>query len=476
MSKKFLFGLFFVALFLRLIPVVATRHLGIGLDDMFQYDMLARSLASGNGYRWYAEEDLSLIRQYVEMDFSGLDYDPRGVLTSFRPPLYPAFLALLYLLFGMGASRFLVVRVVQAVMGAALAPMTWSLSRRVFPQRPRAARLAAWAVALYPMLLLYPLALATENLFFFLFLGALLFLLRADETRRPREFVLAGILFGLTALTRSVSLLAVAAAALWIWFSLRERKHAAIFALSVALVISPWILRNTFLHGRLSGIETSLGYSLYQGYHPKSEGTFSAEISLDLFPILDDAVRDQKGIEAALSFIREDPSRVPYLILRRLGFFFGLERRALTYFYSNNFFGYLPFGVLLAVSLLLLLPFPLLTLSMFFGMAVSSWTRGARLLLFVSLGYLFPHLLILAEPRFHMTLIPIFAVFAAQFWTSGFAAFRLRWEIPSGRRALLFAALGAVLLLANISAELILDAETIRALFGPNGNETYFPY
>ena len=32
------------ALALRLLAVLMTTHLGIGLDDMFQYDMLARSL------------------------------------------------------------------------------------------------------------------------------------------------------------------------------------------------------------------------------------------------------------------------------------------------------------------------------------------------------------------------------------------------------------------------------------------------
>ena len=40
-----------IALILRLIPVILARGLGIGLDDMFQYDMLARSLAAGNGFR-----------------------------------------------------------------------------------------------------------------------------------------------------------------------------------------------------------------------------------------------------------------------------------------------------------------------------------------------------------------------------------------------------------------------------------------
>ena len=48
MFKSFAFRIFIIALILRLIPVILARGLGIGLDDMFQYDMLARSLAAGD--------------------------------------------------------------------------------------------------------------------------------------------------------------------------------------------------------------------------------------------------------------------------------------------------------------------------------------------------------------------------------------------------------------------------------------------
>ncbi|MEN8243120.1 MAG: hypothetical protein ABFS17_14495, partial [Chloroflexota bacterium] len=94
--SKFAVGVFLLALVLRLIPVIATRQMQIGLDDMFQYDMLARSLAAGDGFRWYAEEDLALIEHYFPLEFITGEYDPIGLLTSFRAPGYPAFLAVIY--------------------------------------------------------------------------------------------------------------------------------------------------------------------------------------------------------------------------------------------------------------------------------------------------------------------------------------------------------------------------------------------
>ncbi len=55
-------ALFVAALVPRLALVLALR-VPIGLDDMFQYDMLARSLAAGHGYRWYGQADLDLIQR-----------------------------------------------------------------------------------------------------------------------------------------------------------------------------------------------------------------------------------------------------------------------------------------------------------------------------------------------------------------------------------------------------------------------------
>ena len=85
-------------------PVILARGLSIGLDDMFQYDMLARSLASGNGFRWYATADLARIAPYLHLDAASAALDPRGVLTTFRAPLYPGFLSLIYMVNGINSG------------------------------------------------------------------------------------------------------------------------------------------------------------------------------------------------------------------------------------------------------------------------------------------------------------------------------------------------------------------------------------
>ena len=86
MHKSFALRIFIVALILRLIPVIAARGLGIGLDDMFQYDMLARSLASGNGFRWYAQQDLNQLAPFVHFDLASVkEYDPLRSVPRYIP-------------------------------------------------------------------------------------------------------------------------------------------------------------------------------------------------------------------------------------------------------------------------------------------------------------------------------------------------------------------------------------------------------
>lgn len=461
-----------------MIPVIFTRHLAIGLDDMFQYDMLARSIASGNGFRWYAPADLARIAPFLHLNLAMLVLDPRGILTTFRAPLYPSFLAIIYFFNGINDGRFFAARLAQTVIGALLAPLTFSVARQLLPKDDRAPQIAAWIIAVYPMLLIFPIALATENLFFLLVLVSVFLLLKLSEHSKISNSsliiiysLLSGLALGLAALTRSVILPFAGLAILWIWFSLKQRRGALLAALALALTITPWVIRNSLLTGKLTGIETSMGYNLYVGYHPQSTGTFAFGPSLDLLSIIDDKARDEIGTQKAIEFIKQDPARFPYLAMRRLGYFFNLESRAFTYFYVNDFLGFIPPALLAIILLVLTLPFVFVSLSAAFGAALLSWRPQTALLALLFIGYLLPHVFILSEERFHLTLVAFFVILAANFWTSGFSALKLH-----GTLAVWLVVLVVILLLANWGFELTRDGHTILQMLGPTGNQLYLPY
>ena len=491
MFKSFAFRIYFVALILRLIPVLLSRGMGIGLDDMFQYDMLARSLAQGHGFRWYAQADLDRFASFLTFDLTSLkDYDPSlGISTSFRAPLYPAFLAVVYFFSGLDFSRFFATRLAQAIfLGAPLAPLTYfvaiRLSSFLFPDEviderrkkiERIACIAAWIVAAYPLLLVYPLGLGTENPFFVLLLASFLFLLLSIDKPTTTRFLFSGFFLALTTLTRSV-ILPFALAAFCILFLLYG-KRTLIAALSFILVVTPWIIRNSLLHHKLTGIETSMGYNLYLGYHPKGNGSFVFGPSLDLLPILDDAERDEIGTEKAIQYIKAEPERVIPLAVNRLGYFFGLEKRVLMYFYSNNILGFVPLPLLLTMSAILLFPFVVISTSAALGLSILRWKPEHILLVLLFVCYILPHIFILAEDRFHLALVPYITILATQFWVGGFDALSARWnESTAGKILVMLGAVCVLLLLLNWNLELARDWDKIAQLLGPNGNESYFSY
>ena len=491
MIKSFAFRIYLVALILRLIPVILARGLGIGLDDMFQYDMLARSLAEGNGFRWYAQADMTQLASYVDFDLTSVkDYDPHlGIPTSFRAPLYPTFLAIVYFINGMDFSRFFAARIAQVIfLGAPLAPLTYLVAKQLFPgsslddeerrkKKERTARIASWIIAAYPMLLVYPLGLGTENPFFVSLLASFFFLSVSVDKPTTINFLLSGLFLGLTALTRSVILPFAGLAILWVWLSLKQRRGAMLIALALTLTITPWIIRNSLLHNKLTGIETSMGYNLHLGYHPQGNGSFIFGPSLELLPILDDAERDKVGTEQAIGFIKSGPERFIPLAVNRLGYFFGLEKRVLMYFYGNNIIGFVPLPLLLTISAILLLPFVFISTSAALGLFALRWKPGHVLLGLLFVSYILPHVFILSEDRFHLALVPYIAILAAQFWDGGLGGLFARWkEGRSGKVLVVFAFSIAIYLLSNWGLELIRDWDKIAQLLGPDGNQSYFPY
>jgi hypothetical protein len=269
----------------------------------------------------------------------------------------------------------------------------------------------------------------------------------------------------------------VGLAILWAWFILKRKQGAIALFMAFTLTVLPWVIRNSMLHHKPTAIETSMGYNLYLGYHPKGDGSFVFGPSLDLLTILDDAERDRIGTEKAIGFIEAQPQRFIPLALNRLGFFFALEKRVLMYFYSNDILGYIPHPLLLTIAMILLLPFVLIGISAALGFSFLRCKPEHILLTLLLVAYLLPHVFILSEDRFHLALIPYLAILAAQVWVNGLAPLVVHWyESQGGKMLVIFAVFFAIMLVMNWSFELQRDATKITQLLGPNGNQTYLPY
>ncbi len=464
----FLTGLFLLALAARLVPLVLFGDLPIDLD-MLQYDMLARSMASGNGYRWYASEDARRFADYLDrFGFRAeLPEDPLGIPTSFRAPLYPFLLSLVYRSTSHG-GRILTARIVQTVLGAITVLLTYSLAQAAGLQR-RSSQIAGMIVAFYSLLLFYPIGLVTENLFIPLLLLTLLATMGLQRSESLGHALIAGLLAGLTALTRSLTIILWPVLIFWMRRSTVDRRKAgilnAIMLVGMLLVTVPWSVRNSRLHGEPVWLESSLGYVLYLGYHPSATGKVPATTTLELLTIHDDMERNRLGMQSALNFILSDPPLAVRQVLLRFGTLWGLEWREFRFFYQNNYLGAWPSYLLVitllwfALGLIILLPFAI------YGMFTFEPVAERQLLIGVLSALTLIHTLTLADPRYHLPLVPILAVFAARGCIAGLH-----------RHALKFALVSSLPFLLIWTLEVLQEWHTLQLMLSPGGNLTSWGY
>ncbi|HEY3816608.1 MAG TPA: glycosyltransferase family 39 protein [Polyangiaceae bacterium] len=306
-----LFGalLFVAALLPRL--YVAVSWAGEPVWDGHYYDFGARRIAEGAGY----SDDLTLGGHLVWHPWC---HYPVG---------YSAFLALFYRLFGDGRA---VAAVANALVGAALAVVTWALARHALS--PLRARAAGVLVALHPGLILYAALLMSEPL------AALLTLLAfwAAVALRPRRGLVAGaLLLGVAALVRPQALLCAPFLAL-VLPATRARLPAAAVACAVALVpVLPWTARNCAVMDGCALVSTNGGWNLAIGAFPRATGRFETLRSSDgCRDVTGQVQQDRCWLDYGLGQIRARPWHWLALVPAKLGFTFDHESFAVEYLHE----------------------------------------------------------------------------------------------------------------------------------------------
>jgi len=231
-----------------------------------------------------------LARNLVEHGTFGFGDVP----TAYRPPLYPLMLAAWAAL---EPSTRVAIGALHLVLGVAAVGLTAEVGRRWGLGRYRL--LAAALVACDPILLHQSTLVMTETPAALLAVGVLLALTLAAERPALPRFALAGALAGLAVLCRPTFLVpAVLAALVLPWFAASgerprwrsgrrnveeegnategERRNATegvpyrwlAYGAALAVVLSPWAVRNQVLFGRPIVGTTHGGYTLLLGNNP----------------------------------------------------------------------------------------------------------------------------------------------------------------------------------------------------------------
>jgi hypothetical protein len=326
------------ALFGALLFVVALApRLWVGLSwagepvwDGHYYDFGARRIAQGLGY----SDDLTIDGHLMWHPWA---HYPVG---------YSAFLAAFYRVFG---ASHAVAAVANALVGAALAVVTWALARHALDATR--ARIAGLIVAVHPGLILYAALLMSEPLAALLTLAAFWLAVRDDDRRRG--LVVGALVLGVAALVRPQALLCapflgllnrktgrregkVVAAQTFRSSRLPVRFLLPVAACAIALVpVLPWTARNCAVMDGCALVSTNAGWNLAIGAFPRATGRFETLRSSDgCREVTGQVQQDRCWLDYGIDQIRAHPGRWLALVPAKLGFTFDHESFAVEYLHE----------------------------------------------------------------------------------------------------------------------------------------------
>jgi hypothetical protein len=202
--------------------------------------------------------------------------------TSQQAPVYPFSVALAYAIGGVGTPRaLLLLELGQSVLGGLLVWEVLRLARLVMPGRSGLARTAALVVAIHPTLVYAATHVQVASLGAALLVGTFARAYQAGATGRVKDAIIAGGWLAVLALTDPILSLAFIGIAGAIWLGRggepgqARRSFRLILVTSVTGLagISPWLVRNYWVHGEFVAIKSTFGYAFWQGNCALSEGT-----------------------------------------------------------------------------------------------------------------------------------------------------------------------------------------------------------
>jgi hypothetical protein len=237
-------------------------------------------------------------------------------------PLYPFLVAAL---FAISNNSLLVVRVVQAVIGAANSLVVFGLTRDLFPRRPIIAWLSMLSVALYPVFFLWEGFILTETLYMLFVQLGFWFWARSLRSPTARNILLAGSSLGLSTLVRETLYLFIPVLVLvgLLIAHKRRLRYVMLFAAAYLLVLAPWVVRNalTFDYVFLSERTAYMTYRLTgYGYLSPSYQEWDAQNN-DTSPEaldMDDLAYAPAQYVRDFSFARREPALYARIMVARL--------------------------------------------------------------------------------------------------------------------------------------------------------------
>ena len=310
-----------VALVLRLTVITVGHTYRITpRRDHFQFGWemgrLARSIASGQGFS--SPTDL-----------------PSGP-SAWAPPLYPYILAAVFKLFGIySLLSAWVILAFNSVFGALTCFPLYRIGQRMYGES--VGRAAAWTWALFPYAIYWPVRVVWEtSLSTFLLTLALLWTLEmGDGPPRLGRWISFGVLWGLIILTNTALLAVLPFCLMWLLYRrpqpVRQIPGMVVCGLVVALLVSPWLIRNYEVLGKFVFVRDNLPLEMHMANNDRFTGLWTRNehpgndpVAMRRFQELGELAFMEEKQREFRQFVREHPADfVKFTLERALYFWIG---------------------------------------------------------------------------------------------------------------------------------------------------------
>ena len=225
------------------------NNFNIELDGE-QYNIIAQNIYQGKGF-------------FFDKGQEPIISDARYTLG--RPPLYPYFLVLIYLIFG---QKIWIVQLIQIVISTVTGYVIYKIANKIFEER--VALFSAIVYGIHPLFFWYPPRLYTETILIFLLAIIVYYTILLFENLSLKHSIMLGMLLGIFNLVKSSMLLfpLYIVVGLLCFYTYQKRqviKSFLVINILMALIISPWTLRNYIVSDHFVPVQIGIGLQFFRG-------------------------------------------------------------------------------------------------------------------------------------------------------------------------------------------------------------------
>jgi 4-amino-4-deoxy-L-arabinose transferase-like glycosyltransferase len=389
---------FLLALSLRLAWIAYANAEPTFDDDTGRYDFWAVNFAHGHDFVNYVS----------------------GQPTAFGAPGYAITLGVFYFLIG---HSVLGAQLLNALLGAVTILPVFALGRRTAGQS--VGLLSAFLVSTFPSQIFFSSLILNEVVFTALFLLILVLLLREGDGKGNRwQLIALGLLLGYATLIRGEMLL-MPLVALVFWRLVRGAwrpalRRSLVLVLLMALVLTPWTVRNLVRMKAPVLLTTHSGVTLWIGHHEGADGRFHfADALVYRYPELTTTAREVRvnndGFREAADFAVHHPLEEVNLFGKKLFWMYARDEEAIVW---NEAHGSQPFlSEATRRALLVLSNAYYFAVVALFLAGSAMWLfkpTPAHLLILLTLIYwTLAHIAFIGDARYHFPIMPLVAIGAA---------------------------------------------------------------